>query len=61
MGDPDAYAGDVHDLVSQQKYMWNDNNPVAYSDPSGYDPNWNLIDPLTIMILSTLLQLKNLL
>lgn len=36
---PDAYAGDVHDPMSQKPYMWNRNNPVAYSDPSGYDPD----------------------
>jgi hypothetical protein len=36
---PDAYKGDVHDPMSQRSYMWNDNNPVAYSDPSGYDPD----------------------
>jgi RHS repeat-associated protein len=34
---PDAYAGDVHDPMSQHPYMWNNNNPVQYSDPSGYD------------------------
>jgi len=33
---PDAYAGDVHDPMSQKPYMWNRNNPVAYTDPSGY-------------------------
>jgi len=33
---PDAYAGDVHDPMSQKPYMWNQNNPYAYSDPSGY-------------------------
>jgi hypothetical protein len=33
---PDAYSGDVHDPMSQHPYMWNDNNPVQYSDPSGY-------------------------
>ena len=33
---PDAYAGDVHDPMSQKPYMWNGNNPIAYSDPSGY-------------------------
>jgi YD repeat-containing protein len=35
---PDAYAGDVHDPMSQQPFMWNKNNPYAYSDPSGYAP-----------------------
>jgi hypothetical protein len=35
---PDAYAGDVHDPASQQRYMWNRNNPYEYSDPSGYEP-----------------------
>ena len=34
---PDAYAGDVHDPMSQKPYMWNGNNPVQYSDPSGYE------------------------
>jgi RHS repeat-associated protein len=34
---PDAYSGDVRDPMSQHPYMWNDNNPVQYSDPSGYE------------------------
>ncbi len=45
---PDAYAGEVHDPMSQHPYMWNNNNPVQYSDPSGYcpsDPNSALNDP----------------
>jgi RHS repeat-associated protein len=33
---PDAYAGDVDDPASQKSYMWSGNNPVSYSDPSGY-------------------------
>jgi len=33
---PDAYAGSVHDPMSQKPYMWNRNNPYLYSDPSGY-------------------------
>lgn len=33
---PDAYSGDVHDPMSQKPYMWNNNNGVAYADPSGY-------------------------
>ena len=33
---PDAYRGVVDDPMSQRSYMWNNNNPVAYSDPSGY-------------------------
>ncbi|MDP9024035.1 MAG: hypothetical protein M3N13_01495 [Candidatus Eremiobacteraeota bacterium] len=33
---PDAYAGNVHDPMSQKPYMWNRNNPYAYSDPSGF-------------------------
>ena len=33
---PDAYAGEVGDPTSQQPYMWDRNNPVEYSDPSGY-------------------------
>ncbi len=33
---PDAYEGDVHDPASQQRYMWNRNNPYEYSDPSGF-------------------------
>jgi hypothetical protein len=34
---PDAYAGDVGDPASEKAYMWDDNNPIMYSDPSGYD------------------------
>ncbi len=34
---PDPYAGDVRDLMSQKPFMWNGNNPVSNSDPSGYD------------------------
>ncbi len=33
---PDAYAGDVHDPMSQKPFMWNRNNPYEYSEPSGY-------------------------
>jgi YD repeat-containing protein len=33
---PDAYEGDVHDPASQQRYMWNRNNPYDYSDPTGF-------------------------
>jgi len=44
---PDAYAGDIHDPASQQKYMWNRGNAVDYEDPSGFliigDPNNPLI------------------
>ena len=34
---PDAYAGDVHDPMSQKPYMWNRNNPLEYEDPTGYE------------------------
>ena len=34
---PDAYAGDVGDPMSQKPYMWNNNNPVSYQDPTGYE------------------------
>jgi YD repeat-containing protein len=34
---PDAFAGDVHDPMSQKPFMWNRNNPFTYSDPSGFD------------------------
>lgn len=33
---PDAYAGDVHDPASQKPFMYNNGNPVEWSDPSGY-------------------------
>ncbi|MDB5070902.1 MAG: repeat-associated core domain protein, partial [Candidatus Eremiobacteraeota bacterium] len=33
---PDAYAGRVNDPMTQKPFMWNGNNPYAYSDPSGY-------------------------
>ncbi len=49
---PDAYAGDVHDPMSQQPYMWNGNNPYAYQDPSGY--KWEYIDPTLIPIVQSL-------
>jgi YD repeat-containing protein len=34
---PDAYAGEVNDPASQKAYMWNRNNPVTFSDPTGFD------------------------
>jgi hypothetical protein len=34
----DFYAGDVHDPMSQHPFMYDDNNPVQYADPSGYAP-----------------------
>jgi hypothetical protein len=34
---PDAYAGDVHDPMTQKPFMWNRNNGYVYNDPSGYD------------------------
>ena len=34
---PDAYEGDISDPRSQAKYMWNNSNPIAYEDPSGYE------------------------
>lgn len=33
---PDAYAGNVDNPASQKSYMWNGNNPEAYSDPTGF-------------------------
>lgn len=33
---PDAYSGRVQDPMSQKSYVWNDGNPIAYADPSGY-------------------------
>jgi len=38
---PDAYAGEPSDPMSLQKYMWNGNNPMGYSDPSGFRENEN--------------------
>jgi YD repeat-containing protein len=35
---PDAFAGDVHDPMSQKPFMWDRNNPYEYSDPSGFAP-----------------------
>jgi len=34
---PDAYAGNIHDPMSQKPYMWNRNNPYTYNDPTGFD------------------------
>ena len=36
---PDAYAGTTTDPGSQNPFMWNGNNPIAYSDPSGFSPD----------------------
>jgi hypothetical protein len=41
------YAGDVRDLMSQKPFMWNGNNPVENSDPSGYDISVLLTAPDT--------------
>jgi len=35
---PDAYAGNVNDPSSQKPFMWNNNNPYSYADPSGFSP-----------------------
>lgn len=58
---PDPYAGDVRDPMSQKSYVWNNNNPVGYSDPSGFAgcPNspmiacnlWDLIKDGPVMML----------
>ncbi len=45
---PDAYAGDVHDPMSQKPFVWNRNNPVEFSDPSGYDP-YIIVNPSAAM------------
>jgi hypothetical protein len=37
---PDAYAGEVHDPMTQKPFMWNHNNSYAYADPSGYRIEW---------------------
>lgn len=34
---PDPYAGRIGDPMSAKSYTWNNNNPVAYSDPTGYE------------------------
>lgn len=38
---PDAYQGEVEDPMSQRPYMWDRNNPVIYSDPSGFQVTWD--------------------
>ena len=45
---PDAYAGEPTDPMSLQKYMWNRNNPLAYSDPSGYDAIYAIARPADV-------------
>jgi RHS repeat-associated protein len=44
---PDAYAGNVENPMSQKPFMWNNNNPVEWSDLSGYCPGagWLLAGP----------------
>jgi YD repeat-containing protein len=34
---PDAYAGEVHDPMSQKPFMWNRNNSYQYADPTGFE------------------------
>lgn len=34
---PDAYAGEVHDPMTQKPFMWNRNNPYLFADPSGFE------------------------
>ena len=38
---PDADAGVVSAPATQKSYMWNGNNPVDYTDPSGYSISAN--------------------
>jgi RHS repeat-associated protein len=40
---PDAYPGDIHDPASQKPFMYDRNNPISYSDPTGFTgtPNQN--------------------
>lgn len=33
---PDWFGGYADDVMSQQPYMWNNNNGLMYSDPSGF-------------------------
>jgi hypothetical protein len=37
---PDAFAGTLHDPMTQKPFMFNRNNPYQYSDPSGYLIEW---------------------
>lgn len=36
---PDSFGGFEGDVMSQQPYMWNNNNGLLYDDPSGYMTN----------------------
>ena len=48
---PDAYAGDVHDPMTQKPFMWNRNNPYSYSDPSGYCIGpWDLHPAVAVLV-----------
>jgi hypothetical protein len=49
---PDAYAGDVHDPMTQKPFMWDRNNPYQYADPSGLV--WEFIDPALLGTIKTL-------
>ncbi len=53
---PDAYRGSVHDPMTQKPYVWNRNNPVSYSDPSGY--YWAYIDPQLTKTIERLMKSK---
>lgn len=37
---PDVFPGDVDDPSSQKSYVWNGNDPMDYSDTTGYVANW---------------------
>jgi YD repeat-containing protein len=41
---PDAFSGSVSDPSSQKSYIWNQNNPISYSDPSGYASTIELLE-----------------
>jgi RHS repeat-associated protein len=52
---PDPYAGDVGSPMSQKPFVWNNNNPAQFEDPTGYvvDPG---NDPTMLMMLNFLNQ-----
>jgi hypothetical protein len=52
---PDAYAGDVRDPMSQKPFMWNGNNSLLYSDPSGYTIDWTSMSTDVLNAISDLM------
>jgi RHS repeat-associated protein len=41
---PDSIVPDVNNPIAWNRYAFNYNNPVNYTDPSGHIPIWDILD-----------------